>query len=292
MGAIIIDKSKCTNCMLCSKVCFLNYQNGDDNKPHTLEQPMMCAACGHCVAVCPTQAISHPSLDTRGFEPIDESKRPSYEQFTSFLKMRRSRREFKDEQVSRKIINKLLSAAAQAPNGLNRHNVRYTVITNRSVLKELSNKVTESTAKLCRLLSKPVARFVFKTFFRNLYGELEFFLPIMDQIGSIQNSGLDLVLYNAPCAILIHTPKHDMCGSEDSVYSGANILLAAETLGLGACVIGFITSPVNSDKRLKKLLGIPQDHKVHTSIILGYPEFGYQRTVPKAEPEVEYIEEK
>jgi len=286
---IIIDESKCTGCMLCAKVCFINYEPGDGGKVRTRQTPLLCAACGHCVAICPTGAITHPNVPTADCEPLDEANRPTYEQFMGFLKMRRSRREFKDQDIPREVIEKLLDAAVQAPNGLNRRNVHYTVITDRAVLKELTDKVTEQTAKLCKLLRKPIGRFIFKTLQRRVYNELEFFLPLMEQISDGQYSDMDLVAYNAPCAILVHTTADDMCGAEDAVYAAANIQYAAETLGLGTCCIGFITGPVNADKGLAKLVGLPQDHKVQTSLIVGYPQFRYSKSAPKAKANVRYV---
>lgn len=286
---IIIDESKCTGCMLCAKVCFINYESGDDGKVRTRETPLMCAACGHCVAICPTGAITHPKVSNSECEPLDEANRPTYDQFMGFLKMRRSRREFKDQDVPGEVIEKLLDAATQAPNGLNRKNVHYTIITNRAVLKKLTDTVMEQTDKLCKLLRRPVGRAVFKLLRPRVYRELEFFLPLMEQIGAAQHSGTDLVAYNAPCAILVHTAADDMCGAEDSVFAAANIQYAAETLGLGTCCIGFITGPVNADKALKKLVDMPEDHKVQTTLIVGYPQFRYTKSVPKTKANARYI---
>jgi nitroreductase len=208
----------------------------------------------------------------------------------AFLKMRRSRREFKDQDVPREVIDKLLAAAVQAPNGCNRQNVQYTVITNRQVLKEMSEKITEQTVQFMKLIGNPVGRFLFRLFCPSLFREMEPYLPLMDQIAALAGSGLDVVAYNAPCVILVHTEKHDMCGSEDSVYAAANIQYAAETLGLGTCCVGFITGPINADKRLKRLVHLPLDHRIQTCLVLGYPEFKYGRSVPKAVANATYVD--
>lgn len=285
---ITIDESKCTNCGLCVKICFVNYQSAE-GKIATRETPLLCAACGHCVAVCPAGAITHPGVNGADCEPLDEADRPSYEQFIGFLKMRRSRREFRDEEVPREAIEKLLAAAVQAPNGLNRQNVHYIVVTDRQVLGQMSEAITQQTRRLCWLLRKPVGRFLFRLLQAKAYRELEFFIPLMEQISDGQYSDKDLVAYNAPCAILVHTTKDDMCGAEDSVFAAANIQYAAETLGLGTCCIGFITGPVNADKSLKKLVGLPEGHKVQTSLIVGYPQFKYSRSAPKAKANVRWV---
>ncbi len=81
---IAIDESKCTGCLLCSKVCFINYEASDNGKVRTLPSPMVCAACGHCVAVCPTGAISHPRVPTSDCEALDEANRLTYDQLMGF----------------------------------------------------------------------------------------------------------------------------------------------------------------------------------------------------------------
>lgn len=285
---ISIDAAKCTGCGLCVKVCWLDYETGQDGKVRTRE-PLVCAACGHCLAICPTGAITHPRLPASGFEPLDESDRPTYERYLGFLKMRRSRREFKDQPVPREVVEKLLAAGAQAPNGLNRRNVHYTVITDRAVLRELSARVTAGTKKLAALLRGPAGRFLFRLLKPKVYHELEFFLPLLEQLSDGKFSERDLICYDAPCAILVHTPEADLCGGEDAVYAAANIQYAAETLGLGTCVIGFITNPVNEDKGLKALVRLPAGHKVQTSLVVGYPQFRYSKAAAKAEPKADYL---
>lgn len=286
---VTIDESKCIDCLLCAKVCFTNYHATHGGKIRATEAPPMCVACGHCVAACPTGAISHTDVPNSECEAINEQNRPSYEQFLGFLKMRRSRREFKDQAVPKEVIDKLLAAAVQAPNGCNRQNVHYTVITDRGLLNEMSKEITEQSVKLMKLVGNPIGKFMFRLLCPSLFREMEPYLPLMDQIAEA-GPDLDLVAYNAPCAILVHAEKHDMCGSEDSVYAAANIQYAAETLGLGTCCIGFITGPINADRRLKQLVHLPTGHKIYTSLIVGYPQFRYERSTPKAAAKVTYVD--
>ncbi len=46
---------------------------------------------------------------------------------------------------------------------------------------------------------------------------------------------------------------------------------------------------VNTDKGLKQLVELPPGHKVHTTLIVGYPEFVYKRSVPKAAARVNWV---
>lgn len=280
---ISIDREKCSACGLCVEVCGINYEEGPDGKPAVADPLGPCVLCGHCVAVCPVDAIAHSGLAGQEFGPAEG--RPTYDQLMALLRFRRSRREFTEDPLTEEQIRALLRAAGQAPNGLNRRNVHYTVVTDRKVLAELSLRIGKQTGWLADKLAVPAWRGLFKLLWGSQFRELEPLMPLLKPMSEETLKGNDMVLYNAPCSILIHTPKGDTCGSEDAVYCGANILLAAETLGLGACVIGFLTGPVNSSKDLRELVRLPKGHKVHTSIIVGRPAFSYTRGILRPMPD-------
>ena len=284
---ITVDSSKCNGCMLCMQVCMLgNFEPGDDKKVHPAEG-LSCFACGHCVAVCPTQALTHIALTP--CEPLDENARPSYDQFLEFLKMRRSRREFKDEPVPRDVIDKLLAAAVEAPSSLNNQSVQYTIVTDPVILKQISETSAEFIRKTMAMMRNPLGKLFFRIVARADYEGMQEFLPLMDCLLAIQDSGKDMVLYDAPCLIFLHAPKSDICAPADAIFNAENILLAAETLGLGACVIGMVTEPANRGPEIKRLAQIPADHTVFSSIILGFPKFKYKHSAPKNPPVVKFV---
>ncbi len=101
--------------------------------------------------------------------------------------------------------------------------------------------------------------------------------------------GKDVILYNAPCLILVTTEEKADTGAEDAVYAASNIMLAAETLGYGTCVIGFITGSANRDRKLRELLKVPKGHKIQTSLILGRPKFKYASATPQKPINVQWI---
>ena len=270
---IAIDERRCTGCGRCVDVCGINFFARPGAKPRAADPVETCLRCGHCIAVCPKGAITHDGL--AGVNLTDISKKPGYEAFMALLEARRSRREFSDKPLSEEEIGKLLSAAVQAPNGLNQRNVRFTVITDLKALKELSLRVGMETAWLAGKLESPLWRAFFRLWWGDQLDEIEPLIPLLGPMAEETLKGNDKVLYGAPCAILVHTRESESCGPEDAVYCGANILLAAEALGLGACVIGFLTEPVNRDKGMARLAGIPKGRKVHTSIVVGHPRFPY-----------------
>jgi nitroreductase len=68
------------------------------------------------------------------------------------------------------------------------------------------------------------------------------------------------------------------------------MLLAAHSMGLGSCLIGFAVLTMTRDRRAKRAVGIPDEEKVHAVIALGYPNERYQRTADRKEPLVRVFE--
>lgn len=282
---ISIDAGRCTRCGRCFEVCGINFLKGPDGSPTPAASPGSCFACGHCRAACPADAIAHDGLGGLRFSPAGGTSADPYGTLMGLLTLRRSRREFRDEPLSRELIDKLLLAAAQAPNAINRRNVHYTVVTDKDALRGMSRRASEQVVKLTKLLGNPLGRLVFRVFFRRAAKELEPLFPLLGFFAKAAETGKDAILYGAPCAILVHTPVSDGAGgAEDACYAASNILLAAEALGLGACVIGFITGPIEKDKELRRLARLSDDRKVQTTVIVGRPRFPYAKALTRPAP--------
>jgi nitroreductase len=73
-------------------------------------------------------------------------------------------------------------------------------------------------------------------------------------------------LLEAPLVIVICARKLTPYSRDDCIFAGENMLLAAADLGLGACWIGGF-----NEKKIKRLLSIPQAYIVPGMLTLGYP---------------------
>jgi nitroreductase len=80
------------------------------------------------------------------------------------------------------------------------------------------------------------------------------------------------IFYNAPTVIVVSGDKKAMIPQVDCAAATENMLIAAESLGIGSCWIGFAYWVLNGDKAdlYKKELGIPEDFKCYHAIALGY----------------------
>ena len=66
---------------------------------------------------------------------------------------------------------------------------------------------------------------------------------------------------------------------EDGILASQNIMLAAHSLGLGTCMIGFAVEAIKRDKNIRKLLEVPDDESIFAVIVLGYPAEQYEKAV-------------
>ncbi|VDG75289.1 NADPH-flavin oxidoreductase [Actinobaculum suis] len=80
-------------------------------------------------------------------------------------------------------------------------------------------------------------------------------------------------LYNAPAAILISTPRDNNSGPGEIGLASQNILLAAQTLGLGACWVNQLRDTCDDAgvRTVLDQLGIPSDHILINTLVCGIP---------------------
>ncbi|VUT26252.1 MAG: NADH-plastoquinone oxidoreductase subunit [Candidatus Methanolliviera sp. GoM_oil] len=76
MSKIIINPDLCKICDICILSCPMNIfiQKEEDSIPEVTHEEM-CISCGHCVAICPGDAISHKSFPEGSIKPVNQDIR-------------------------------------------------------------------------------------------------------------------------------------------------------------------------------------------------------------------------
>ena len=93
------------------------------------------------------------------------------------------------------------------------------------------------------------------------------------------------IFYGAPAIVFIFTTPNCLTPVEDASLAAENMMLAAKSLGLGSCWIGFARA-LGQDPECLKELNVPADHQLVASIVLGYPRKGDMRPSVRDEPKV------
>jgi ferredoxin len=285
-GHITIDAEKCNGCGLCTEVCSdYNISMIDGKAVVTGEKSVFgCIGCGHCMAICPTGAISVNGrcLSPDDLFPIpDKSEMPSYESLLKLYQRRRSIREYKDTPVEQELIDKILEAAATAPMGLPPSDVSVLVMNGKDKVFQFSKDYCEYLEKLKWMVS-PIGLFFMRIFYGKENGDMfrDFIKPLIDTYTSTMKKGENMVMYDAPlCLYFYGSPYTDPA---DPIIACTYAMHAAESLGLGTCMLGGIHPFIQSGgaaKKFREKQGIRFKSREGLFLIIGYPKFKYQHGI-------------
>lgn len=294
-ATVSIDQLRCSGCGKCVTVCSDFGFKIINGKATRSEEPLFgCMACGHCMAICPENAIDVTGrcLTPDDLFPFAEpSVKPDYNSLLQLFQSRRSIRKFKDQPVSREVIDLILSAAQTAPMGVPPSDVNVVVLHGKE-------KVRQFSSDYCNLLDKN--RWFVSGWFMALMTPFydkrtirlfkKFIRPLYDiYIGSM-NKGVDHVTYDAPLAFYFYgTPYSDPA---DPIIATTYAMAAAESLGLGSCMLGAIHPFIqfgSGAKEFRDKYKIRFKSREGLVLIVGFPKVKYARGVRRTFANVDFI---
>lgn len=84
------------------------------------------------------------------------------------------------------------------------------------------------------------------------------------------------VMYGASTIVLVHAPREDNFTAQDCSCIIENLMVAAAALKIDSCWINQFDELLGAEegKKLRKTLGIPEDHRIVGSVALGYRKEG------------------
>jgi len=248
--------------------------------------------CGHCMAVCPNEAIQVNGLNAKEFGPLKE---PGIDenQLLTLMKQRRSVRRYRKKPVPREILNRIIEAAHQSPTATGRKTTGIIILDNPETLDTLSEMVYGLYEKLDKNLQNPMARF----FIRRQVGEKmmntlqNFVMPGMRwYIKWYRKNKSNEVTRDCPALMLFHSPVLEPMAAENCLITAFHAIFMAQVVGIGTCFNDLIPQACNRVPEIRKLLDLPKDREVYASITLGYPKFKFKRTIPRRLAEVRYLQ--
>ncbi len=290
---VAIDHEKCNLCGLCVEVCKGNPLYIENERVMVDQNRLFgCVGCGQCTAICPQNCISVTgrTLKPEDFYPIPKKgERAGYEQLSALLAARRSIRNFKKEEVSDEHINKILEAASTAPMGLPPSEVEVFILKGFARVNEFASDAVDYFLGIKWMFSSPMLLLYRPFIGKEAYDLFKSFMqPLPNVFNEARRKGQDWLLYDAPLAIYFYSsPTSDPA---DPLIPATYAMLAAESLGLGTCMIGSIGPFLKYKNKLTRKYGIPPRHNTGVFLIIGHPRYKYQRAVKRSFARVTYWE--
>lgn len=252
---INIDKEKCIGCGMCCKDCVASNIVIENSKAEVHQNN--CLQCGHCVAVCPKEAITISNYPTLPISKNNEV-RLNPQEVLDVIRFRRSVRHFQDKPIHKEIIKQIIEAGRFTHTAKNMQDVSYVV------LDKQKDAIEAMAVSLFRKM-KPIA---------NLTSELARKNEISDHF----------FFFQAPIVIAV-VAKSDINGA----LASQNMEFVAEANGLGVLYSGYFSKAANVSRKITKALQIPKGKKVMATLVIGYPDIKYYRSVQRKQAEVIYL---
>lgn len=261
-NVVAIDKEKCTGCGLCCKECPSHVLTLQNRKAAVMSD--QCLKCGHCIAICPKDAFTISGYDMKEVKPYDEKNFGIDENILlNAIQFRRSIRQYKNKQVEKDIIEKIIEAGRFTPTGINKQNVRYIIVEKNIPLFE--SEALKSFRKL-KWLAGILSKFV------NLPHDLS-------------NYKLEQGFFSHGAPALIFTISEDDINAS---LASMSMELMAEAMGLGTVYVRLFTRAANRNKKIRKILGLGKKENIVTCLAIGYPDVHFMRTVPRKKANIEW----
>ena len=164
---------------------------------------------------------------------MNETLKNIYERYTC--------RDFKETPLSEQQIEYLVNAALASPSAMNLQPWHVIMVTDKALIDELD----EEGMSILRAEEDQTT-----------------YERMMSRGGKL--------FYNAPCLAIVLSDDSKW-GTLDCGILCQNMVLAAESLGLGTCIVGMAGVPINGPKaeEHKKRLGFPEGHSFAIGVLVG-----------------------
>jgi nitroreductase len=256
--------------------------------------------CGHCAAVCPVDAVRVDAIDEKSlsFNSFDlENDWLPHGEFDTFrlvqlMASRRSCRNYTEQTVDRSVLEDLVRIGTTAPSGTNCQNWTFTVFPDRGAVMEFAQRIGAFFRNLNRMAEKTWMRkalkLIGKPVLDNYYRE--YYASAKEALQEWEQHGRDRLFHGAPAVIVVASMPGGSNPKEDALLATQNILLAAHSMGLGTCLVGFAVEAIRYDQTIKHFLKIPNVEKVYAVIAVGYPDEEYQGLTGRKKVVMRYFE--
>jgi nitroreductase/NAD-dependent dihydropyrimidine dehydrogenase PreA subunit len=279
-----IDKELCTGCGACIDICPSKTLSLVDGKAEVTGDDSM--QCGQCAAVCPEGAVRVVGVDDPKLPTV--SSGTSTAALVDIMRNRRSVRRYRPESIEASILEDLVKIGTLAPSGTNAQKWTFTILPTRDAMTFLAGKIAVFFERINKMADNPALRMLSSIFGGGVLGKYyrRHYKSVKEAIDDWLQNGRDHLFHGATAGIVIAERPGASCAAEDALLASQNIVLAAHTMGLGTCLIGFAVEAMKRDLSIQESIGIPKDETVYSVIAIGRPDVAYVRPAGRKVPVV------
>ena len=207
---------------------------------------------------------------------------------------RRSVRRYKEEQVPEGAVRRLLECGRFAPSGGNTQPWKFVVVREREMLEGMERSVRRVSRMFSFLLDwrySPLGRLAWlnaQLFIRLRRNELA---PAPFASITLIAQGKLKLFHEAPTVIFILEDRRGAGKPHVDVgICGQNMVLAAHSLGLGTCWVGFVEM-LRYSPYWKRRLGVRYPYRLAEAVCVGYPVGKPDGMVARELQEIDWFED-
>ena len=266
MLQFVVDGTRCTRCGQCVRDCVAKIitQTDADVPCIRTEDEANCIRCQHCLAVCPEAAGSILGLRPADSQPLKEGAFPALDKMLTLVRGRRSVRQYLDENVDPGLLRQLLETLGNAPTGVNRRALTFSVIDDRETMRRFR-------AKAYDLIAEAVASGQVPGHHRSFLQEVA---------SDWREKAEDTIFRGAPHLLAVSAGPDAVCPQEDVTLALAYFELMAQCAGLGTVWCGLAKWAMEAVPELKEAAGILPDSGYYV-MLFGVPAVHYPRAVQR-----------
>lgn len=211
---------------------------------------------------------------------------------------RRSIRKYKRKQVPAHLVRRMLEAGRYAPSQGNCQPWKFVVVRDAEIIRGMEEFCVEQCKKLSSdfdYATYPrgsVRHFVTRAKAK-LLGRLQpnMLHPVPVAVMTLIAQGRFAVFHRAPTVILLLMDKRGIGSPEiDIGICGTNIVLAAQSYGLGTCWVGF-SKLLGKSREWCERLGVEDPYEISEAITVGYPIGDPTRLIARDTHEIAWFED-
>jgi nitroreductase len=194
------------------------------------------------------------------------------DQLKKLLVTRRSVRRYREEKISKAIIQEILATVAYAPSAVSLHPVTWIIISDPGKIAEIARETFLVKARA--VLENPSHGYA----------------PLIERGREAFEKGEAPICRQAPHLIVGTVPKGNPFGPSDAIIALSWFEIAAHSYGIGACWAGAVWLAAEESRKIHDMLGIPEGNTLGCVMVFGYPELPYPNIPPRPLPKVRWLD--